>query len=300
MNNAVTRSEISSINSTDNHMKFQTLPVRRRPVSKGIFHRLSAVTRKRQRVSASATMAGMDMDDGGAKISRNLMIIFMIHIVAIALIFIHQRFLEDRPQEGNRSVSRDVAAPVAAAKLAAVAEPGTLVKPKVAFVEKSNKTHITKDGETYATIAASLGVAEGDLRQLNQNITMRKGLILQVPAINAAAVAVPAVTVDPSLAAPTDAPAAPTSHAATDVGMVEAVPVDVSRAPKAKTVVESNLAPAATDEKIKSSGKTHLVKRGDTIVRIAKQYKVTQEALMSANSITDPTKLKAGANLVIP
>lgn len=295
MNNAVTRSEISSINSTDNHMKFQTLPVRRRPVSKGIFHRLSAVTRKRQRVSASATMAGMDMDDGGAKISRNLMIIFMIHIVAIALIFIHQRFLEDRPQEGKRSASRVVAEPVAAAKPAAVAEP------EVAPVEKSNKTHITKDGETYATIAASLGVAEGDLRQLNQNITMRKGLILQVPAGKAVSITAPAATMDPAPAASGEAPVASAPVAsAVDDGMVEAVPVDVSLAPKAKTVVESNLAPAVTDEKIKPSGKTHLVKRGDTIVKIAKQYKVTQEALMSANSITDPTKLKAGANLVIP
>jgi LysM repeat protein len=35
-------------------------------------------------------------------------------------------------------------------------------------------------------------------------------------------------------------------------------------------------------------------------VKIAKHYKVTQDALMSANAITDPTKLKAGASLVIP
>lgn len=295
MNNAVTRSEISSINSTDTHMKFQTLPVKRRPVSKGIFHRLSAVTRKRQRVSASATMAGMDMDDGGAKISRNLTIIFMIHIVAIALIFIHQRFLEGRPQEGKRSASRAVTAPVMAQKPNAA-----VTAAAVAPVEKSDKTHITKDGETYTSIAASLGVAEEDLRQLNQNIAMRKGLILQVPAIKAKVIAAHAVTVDPSLAASTDAPAAPAMSAATDDGMVEAVPVDVALAPKAKTVVESDVASTVADEKIKPSGKTHLVKRGDTIVKISKQYKVTQEALMIANSITDPTKLKAGANLVIP
>jgi hypothetical protein len=87
-------------------MKFQTLPVRRRPVSKGIFHRLSAVTRKRQRVSASATMSGMEMEDGGSKISRALTIIFLIHIVAIALIFIHQRFLDGRPKESTRAVAR--------------------------------------------------------------------------------------------------------------------------------------------------------------------------------------------------
>ena len=81
-----------------------------------------------------------------------------------------------------------------------------------------------------------------------------------------------------------------------DDEMVEAVPVDVSTAPKAMAIVEED----AVAEPVKTSGKTHLVKKGDTITKIAKQYKVTQDELMQANSITDPTKLKAGANLIIP
>ncbi|MEY5013559.1 MAG: hypothetical protein RLY69_1274, partial [Verrucomicrobiota bacterium] len=45
-------------------------------------------------------MSGLEMDDdGGSKISRALTIIFFIHIAAIALIFIHQRFLDGRPKE---------------------------------------------------------------------------------------------------------------------------------------------------------------------------------------------------------
>lgn len=287
MNNAVTRSETLSINSTDTHMKFQTLPVRRRPVSKGIFHRLSAVTRKRQRVSASATMSGMEMEDGGSKISRALTIIFLIHIVAIALIFIHQRFLDGRPQESTRAVTREVATPAAAK---------TVGTPAAPLVANSGKTHITKDGESYASIAAGFGVAEQDLRQLNDDVALRKGLILKIPAGKAVSVAAPVATaVDPALASEAVAPAA-----ASDDGMVEAVPVDVSVAPKAKAIVENESAMPAVKETAKASGKTHQVKKGDTIVKIAKQYKVTQDALMSANSITDPTKLKAGANLVIP
>lgn len=287
MNNAVTRSETLSINSTDTHMKFQTLPVRRRPVSKGIFHRLSAVTRKRQRVSASATMSGMEMEDGGSKISRALTIIFLIHIVAIALIFIHQRFLDGRPQESTRAVTREVATPAAAKTVATPAAP---------LVANSGKTHITKDGESYASIAAAFGVPEQDLRQLNDDAALRKGLILKIPAGKAVSVAAPVATaVDPTLVSEAPAPAA-----ASDDGMVEAVPVDVSVAPKAKAIVENESAMPAVKETAKASGKTHQVKKGDTIVKIAKQYKVTQDALMSANSITDPTKLKAGANLVIP
>ena len=282
MNNAVTRSEISSINSTDTHMKFQTLPVRRRPVSKGIFHRLSAVTRKRQRVSASATMAGMEMEDGGSKISRALTIIFLIHIVAIALIFIHQRFLDGRQKESTRAVTREVATPAVVTK-----EVGA---PTAPAAQNSGKSHVTKDGESYASIAAMHGVAEADLRQLNQDKAMRKGLILSIPVQKVEVAEVVSEAVAEPVAPTNDVVVA--TDATSDEGMVDAVPVDVSTAPKAKAIVES--------ESAASSGKTHLVKKGDTITKIAKQYKVTQDALMSANSITDPTKLKAGANLVIP
>lgn len=275
-------------------MKFQTLPVRRRPAPKGIFHRLSAVTRnRRQRVSASATMAGMEMDDGGTKISRNLTIIFMIHIVAIALIFIHQRFLEGRPDENSRHASRAQSTP-AAAKPAVVT-----AAPAAAPVAMSGKTHITKDGETYASIATAFGVAEQDLRQLNGDAALRKGLILKIPAGKAVSVAAPVATTS-DLQPVAEAVAATAPAAASEDGMVEAVPVDVSLAPKAKAVAESPTADAAAQAKTTNSGKTHLVKKGDTIVKIAKQYKVSQDDLMRANSITDPTKLKAGANLVIP
>jgi LysM repeat protein len=292
MNNAVTRSEISSTNSTDTHMKFQTLPVKRRPVSKGIFHRLSAVTRKRQRVSASATMAGMDMDDGGgSKISRALAIIFFIHIAAIALIFIHQRFLDGRPKESARSAQRQVAAP-AAAKTANASVAAPTPAPVAA---SGSKTHVAREGESFSSIATLYGVSELDLRQMNEGKIIRKGLILNLPAKKSESVAAAseANVVDAVAPALGDAVA---SAANADDEMVEAVPVDVSTAPKAMAIVEED----AVAEPVKTSGKTHLVKKGDTITKIAKQYKVTQDELMQANSITDPTKLKAGANLIIP
>ena len=292
MNNAVTRSEISSINSTDIHMKFQTLPVKRRPVSKGIFHRLSAVTRKRQRVSASATMAGMDMDDGsGSKISRALIIIFLIHIAAIALIFIHQRFLNGHPKESVRSVQRQVATPVTAK--AANETPAAQAPEPVAASD--GKTHVAREDESFSSIAALYGISELDLRQMNEGKIIRKGLILNLPAKKTESVEATSKTDAAAVAAPAINDAAAAAPVADD-GMVEAVPVDVSAAPKAMAIVEED----AAAEPVKTSGKTHLVKKGDTITKIAKQYKVTQDELMRVNSIMDPTKLKAGANLVIP
>ena len=44
-----------------------------------------------------------------------------------------------------------------------------------------------------------------------------------------------------------------------------------------------------------------MVKRGDTLWAIARQFGVTLEALQQANpEVTDPTKLRVGQTLVIP
>jgi len=74
------------------------------------------------------------------------------------------------------------------------------------------------------------------------------------------------------------------------------VAVDVSAAPRAILVrpnSSSQTTPAA-------SGKTHIVQPGESIFRIASRHKVSQDALMRANGITDPRKMRVGARLVIP
>ncbi len=45
---------------------------------------------------------------------------------------------------------------------------------------------------------------------------------------------------------------------------------------------------------------THTLQKGETLYSISRQYKVPYEALISANGISDPTKLKIGTVLVIP
>ena len=47
-------------------------------------------------------------------------------------------------------------------------------------------------------------------------------------------------------------------------------------------------------------GSSYTVKTGDTIHSIAKEFKVTAEALKKQNKVTDPTKLAIGRILVIP
>lgn len=49
-----------------------------------------------------------------------------------------------------------------------------------------------------------------------------------------------------------------------------------------------------------SKAKTYTVAKGDTLIKIARDYKTTPKALMAANGITDPTKLSIGKQLKIP
>src|SRR5262249_25012748 len=61
--------------------------------------------------------------------------------------------------------------------------------------------------------------------------------------------------------------------------------------------------PPVKEERTKSpvwSGKTYVVKKGDTLVNITKKLKVSYDDLMSLNHIDDPRKLQIGQKLLIP
>jgi len=80
------------------------------------------------------------------------------------------------------------------------------------------------------------------------------------------------------------APAPVTTPAQTAVAAVKTTPVT----PKVS-------APVAA-----SASSLYTVSKGDTLTKIAKQFKTTPSAIMSANNMTDPRKLSIGAKLKIP
>lgn len=274
-------------------MNPHTLPVKRRPASKRFFRRLNAVTGNRKQRAAAATAADMEMDDGGSKISRALTIIFLIHIVAIGLLFVHKRFLEGRPQDSVGSVANTVVehqAPVVA-----VEQPVEPRRESLPQLTSGEKPYVVKPGDNYGRIAAAAGVDEQDLRQINQHANIGPGLILKIPPKRIVAEE-PAEVTAIRAQVPSDR----------DRGLVDAV--DVSNAPRAHPVkVETTKvkgggtkAEPAVETTSRATGKSYVVQSGDSVSRIAGRYKVDQKALMRANSISDPRKMKVGMKLVIP
>lgn len=259
-------------------MKLHTLPVKRRPAPKGIFKRLRAVTgNRKQRVAATAT-AEMESDESGSKVSRALTIIFLIHIVAIGLIFVHQTFLDGRLPDTAKSTK-------AAKQDAVPAVPSTPRRTDLPRLASGEKPYVVMQGDNYARIAAQAEVDEADLRLVNQHVEIVPGLLLKIPPKRIVAAEPPEVDAIRNQT-PVD----------TDRGLVEALPVDVSSAPRAQ-LVKPNVhrsAPAA------ATGKSYVVQSGDSVWRIANRFKVNQDALMKANGISDARKMKVGMSLVIP
>jgi LysM repeat protein len=262
-------------------MKFQTLPVKRRPISKSIFRRLSANTRNRkQRVAAAGTAPATEMeaDDISSKISRALTIIFLIHIAAIALIFIHHRFLDGRTP-GVSTVGTDKEATANTATAAS----NTERRDDLPRLSTGEKPYIVRTGDNYARIAAAEGVEEDDLRTANNHVDIGPGLILRIPPKRIVAEEPPEVAAIRARA-----------NDGQNRGLVEAV--DVNDAPRA-ILVRPN---SSSQSESAASGKIHTVQPGESIFRISSRYKISQDALMRANGISDPRKMRVGAKLVIP
>lgn len=262
-------------------MKPRTLPVKRTPVSKGIFRRLSAVTRSRKQRAATATADDeLENDDHSSRISRALTIIFLIHIVVIGLIFFHQRFLDDGGQ-ATEAVSKKPAAPAPERAL-----------PKLS---SGDAIYRVAAGDNYTRIAAAQGVDEAELRAANNNVDILPGLIMKIP--HREIVAMPSPEIEAIReSAPSDR----------ERGLVEAIPVETTGAPRAQLVRPAVERPAPAAPAVApvqapvASGQKYVVQAGDNIWRISNKFKVDQKALMKANGISDPKKLKLGMSLTIP
>jgi len=123
-------------------------------------------------------------------------------------------------------------------------------------------TYVVRPGDTLSSIARRAGTTSAELRRTNKMTSdyVRVGQELRLPSGGAAAALAP-----PAAAATTAGPAA---------------------------------GPAPTK---KADGSVvHVVKAGETLGAIARKYQVKTQDLLVANNISEPRKIRAGQELVIP
>lgn len=254
------------------------ISVKRLPAKKRPLKRLFTAIRGRNQRAATATASDMEAEDSGLRISRGFFIIIAFHVVATILFFVHRNFLNDRTSPPpNVTVS---------ASAAEASKPRT--QSGIPLISPDDKTCKVQAGDTYERIATREGVQVDDLRKANGNCSLAADLTLILPQKRHSAGYPPAI----------EALRNPPKATAVGSELVDAVPADSKGiVVRPKVVRETINSPRATPS---ASGRSYVVKNGDNLWQIALRFKVDQAALMRANRIADPKKLKPGTTLAIP
>jgi len=292
------------------------IQIKRNKPASSHYRVLYAKTGRKRRLHAATTAtadqhAGMGADAPSIGVGRALFVILILHVLAVAAIYIHSIISADANEttanEGQRALSEPPAAlvvPVAPVAKKVVVKKKAAVK-RVAQKSAHTGRHIVVTGDTYPRIARRCNVSETALCALNGGQALRAGIVLDLPAELSARPVDPKTAAAPKKSAPKASVAKKKESAiaakAPDAKPAQAVKVtpayDVSNAPKA--LVEEPDAPAAAPA-IQDSGKTYTIKRGDTLWGISSRFKVSRDHLLALNGIKDANKLYAGRNIKIP
>ncbi|MBT8044086.1 MAG: LysM peptidoglycan-binding domain-containing protein [Verrucomicrobiae bacterium] len=291
----------------------KTIQTKRNKPSGSSYRVLYAKTGRKRRLHAATATADpgveLESDVPNIGIGRALLVILVLHILAIAAIYIHSTFFGnnegDTANKGQPTPSETTVAAVAPAakevpapEAAAIepAEPSAAIESNPAAMDPQSERYIVVTGDTYSRIAGVRNVDEQALRALNSNRPLRAGVVLDLPA------QLSSRPVDPTPApavAVIDGDESPKLAPEASVDNSKVSEHDVSDAPKAVVVKPNRPAPAvATD--VKDSGVRYTIKSGDTLWRISNRYKVSREALLKLNGIKDANKLYAGRTIKIP
>lgn len=276
-------------------MKLSSLSVKRRPVKKGAFRTLFAnVARKKHRAAtAAAPMPEVESDVPNLGIARALVVILIIHVVAIAGIFAHSHLFEGEAAQAAAG-QKELLEPVKE-------QPKAADLPQIATGEEP---HVVMTGDTYEKIAEAKGVEVAELQAANNHVALKAGIILRIPARTVVASEPEELIRLRQGSVVLESPAE----------IAESLPSDELRsAPMVETEAAAQLVrpnvtrETATDRPVEQAaaaattgGSKYTVKNGDTFWKIAKANGTTPEAVMKANRITDPRKLRPGMQLVIP
>jgi LysM repeat protein len=213
------------------------------------------------------------------KLSQAFIVVLVLHVVAVAGIYGFNKLKET---SAKPVAAKKEASPVVAEKAPESVAEASVATPLAA--EVSGQTYTVVAGDTLKKIASKFKTSIEALEKAN-NLTstsiIRTGQVLVVGKGSAA-------------------PSASSSAKAEPVPLAQATPSVVAKPLPVQPVAAKTAAEPQAQESKSSAGQSYVVAKGDNPYSIAKKFKVTQEALMKANNIDDPRKLKIGQSLAIP
>jgi LysM repeat protein len=215
------------------------------------------------------------------KLSQAFIVVLVLHVVAVAGVYGFNQ-LKEKP-------ARPATAKTEASEAAAVTEKkaDTLAKAQDASAAKAQATEISYTvvaGDTLRRIASKFNTSVASLEKVNDLTStsiLKVGQILVIGSSGKVAAAASQSTESLSKLPPT--------------------PAIVAKAPPVKAPAVQGKPEAGPLGKTQASDeKTYVVAKGDNPYSLAKKFNVSQAALMKANNIDDPKKLKIGQKLVVP
>ena len=239
------------------------------------------VPRKTMHARAASSREEVEEYEGESepsmKLSQAFIVVLVLHVVAVAGIWGFNQLKEKPTRPATaKAETPEAVAPVAVSEKKV--EP--VAKAELAKTQQAQATYTVMAGDTLRRIASKFNTSIESLEKAN-NLTstsiLKVGQTLAVGSAGKPATSQAQTTESTTKTAPT--------------------PAVVAKAPpvKAPPVEEKTEAKPQTSEE-----KTHVVAKGDNPYSLAKKFNVTQAALMKANNIDDPKKLKIGQKLVIP
>ena len=252
-----------------------------------MLHAATRATKKRKQRAATATASEELGEVPGVGVPLALVVILLLHVAAIAGIWLHDRWSDSADLEATRPALKEDVAPTRNKELAPYP------------VEK---------GDTLESIAQKHGVTPKALAGVNNGVSdFQAGWVINLPPRRSADLG--AVTRIPNVESEIEvAPYAHTSRPLIQTRDDRSVPgsqpgelVEVGinepiRVTPARPTQEARVVIPAPH----SSSRTQIVKSGETLWRIAQNNNVTVNDLQQANPGVNASTLGIGTRLVIP
>jgi LysM repeat protein len=242
----------------------------------------------------NAAASSYDEETDDTKLSGAFIIVLILHIVAVVGIVAFTRIKKNR--ENNEPVANAVvpakekksaAAPMTvaginstkAAQLAPeIPDAGATVvendPPKI-LPSTGSIIHTVKPGETLTKIALAFGTTVADIARVNglkDTGDITSGTVLNIPAKSSLP------------------PLPPVVERRSDVKTTPPKPVT-------STPAKATAQPAKTSPQ---SGTSYTIKKGDSLMKIAREHSVEYKDLVNLNKGVDPKKIQPGQTLKIP